>query len=84
MAYDNEMRGVLFKNNKKNTEKHPDYNGTIQINGVEYWLAAWIRTPKPGGQKFMALRVNPKDEQQQAPASSAPVDPAYVEDDIPF
>ena len=34
--------GVLFKNDKKETEKHPDYKGNIMVDGNEYWLSAWI------------------------------------------
>ncbi len=26
----------LFKNDKKLTEKHPDYKGSIKINGVDF------------------------------------------------
>ena len=33
----------LFKNDKKLTEKHPDYKGSIKINGVEHWFDALLR-----------------------------------------
>jgi hypothetical protein len=29
--YDNNNRGVLFKNTDKKTDKHPDYTGTATI-----------------------------------------------------
>ena len=53
--------GVLFKNDKKETEKHPDYKGSILINGTDYWLSAWIKEGKSG--KFMGLAVSPKEAQ---------------------
>jgi hypothetical protein len=73
--------GVLFKNDKKETEKHPDYKGSILINGTDYWLSAWIKEGKSG--KFMGLAVSPKDTQQQAPkpASKRVED---MDDDVPF
>ena len=50
--YDNNNRGVLFKNDKKETDNHPDYKGRIDVNGQEYWLSAWIKDRKDGG-KYM-------------------------------
>jgi hypothetical protein len=71
--------GVLFKNDKKETEKHPDYKGNITINGQDYWLSAWIKDGKGG--KFMGLAVSPKE--QQAPQSARSKATGF-DDDMPF
>jgi hypothetical protein len=71
--------GVLFKNDKKDTEKHPDYKGNIMVDGQEYWLSAWIKEGKMG--KFMGLAVSPRDAQ---PPASKPVASNLKDDDIPF
>jgi hypothetical protein len=61
--YDNTNKGVLFKNKDKQTDNHPDYNGSINIDGVEYWLSSWVNTDK-NGNKYMSLsRGNAKDNQ---------------------
>jgi hypothetical protein len=60
--------GVLFRNDKKETEKHPDYKGNIMVDGNEYWLSAWIKEGKTG--KFMGLAVSPRDA--QPPAGKVP------------
>ena len=52
--------GVLFKNQKKTTEQHPDYTGSITFEGKECWLSAWIKTSK-AGPKYMSLSVMPKE-----------------------
>lgn len=57
--YDNTNTGALFKNDKKTTDKHPDYRGQVNVGGTEFWLSAWIKTGKSG--KFMSLSVQPKE-----------------------
>lgn len=71
--------GVLFKNDKKEQEKHPDYKGSIMVDGTEYWLSAWIKDGKSG--KFMGLAVSPKDAQ---PLASKPMPKNLEDSDIPF
>ena len=73
--------GVLFKNDKKESEKHPDYKGSMIVNGEDYWLSAWIKEGKNG--KFMGLALSPKDD--QPPAKSTPRPSKSIDDDqIPF
>lgn len=69
MAYDNTNTGALFKNERKDTEKFPDYRGTININGVDYDLAGWVKTAKKSGKPFLSLKVS---EPRQRSESSEP------------
>lgn len=86
--FDKTNTGVLFKNERKETDKHPDYNGTINIDGKEYWLSSWIKQGQKG--KFMSLSVKPKEAQSSAPArapAAKPVGGGGFEDmdsDVPF
>ena len=45
MTYDNTNRISLWKNAKKETEKHPDYTGTVNVGGVEYFVDCWKKPP---------------------------------------
>jgi hypothetical protein len=74
--------GVLFKNDKKESEKHPDYKGNITVNGVDYWLSAWIKDGKGG--KFMGLALSPKDAMQEKPKSKSAGFDDFPDSDIPF
>lgn len=86
MNYDNTNRGVLFKSDKEGNEKRPDYTGTINVNGTEFQLSAWIKSSKAGS-KYMSLSVQPKRERVAQPADYAnqnEIAPPPFSDDIPF
>lgn len=80
MEYSNENRGVLFKNDKATTDKHPGYTGKINVGGVDYYLSAWVKEGQRG--KFFSLSVKPVDEKPQAQPAQQAV--AEMDDDIPF
>ena len=83
MAYDNELRGTLGRNTRKDAENHPDYKGKIQILGRKYWLSGWIKDGPTG--KFLSLAATDAEKQYKA---GTPAPPQYtaeeIEDDIPF
>lgn len=91
--YDNRNRGVLFKNDRKTSDKHPDYKGTANMDGRDYYVSAWVRDGKKG--KFMSMSYEAKDAVPeghpdrfrerpnglpQKPTNSGPM----IEDDLPF
>ena len=93
MAYDNTNTGILKINDKGDNDKRPDRKGSIDIEGVKYWLSGWIRDGKAGteleGQKYLSLKAE-KAEKQSAP-SPAPQPAASgnsafddFESDVPF
>lgn len=61
--YDNRNRGVLFKNDRKTSDKHPDYKGTANMDGRDYYVSAWVRDGKKG--KFMSMSYEAKDAQPE-------------------
>lgn len=67
MAYEQrDMSGSLFKNDKKETEKHPNMTGSALIDGVEYWVSAWTKEGNNG--KWMSLAFKAKDAKPKQPA----------------
>ena len=76
MAYDNTNSGLLAKNDKQGNDSRPDYRGSINVDGTEYWLSAWIKTGRDGtklaGQEYMSLSAQPKDAPAAAPSPFAP------------
>jgi len=85
MQYDNSNRGAIFKNDDKQQDNHPDYKGSLNVNGVDLWVSGWLKTSEKTGKKFMSLSVKPKDaapvKQASKPKSSGFDD---MNDDVPF
>jgi hypothetical protein len=61
MAYDNTNRGTIAKNTRKTEDKHPDIAGSINVDGVEYWLNGWAKKNSTDGSSFYSLTVRPKE-----------------------
>lgn len=88
-----ENRGALFKNNKREKDTHPHYNGSINVGGKDYWLSAWMEKSK-AGQTYMSVSVKQKDGEAppfrpgqpatRAPAPAARAPQQMYDDDVPF
>lgn len=62
MAYEpRDNSGTLFKNDRKEEERHPDYQGDCLIDGKAYRMSAWIKR-KEGKPPFMSFSFTPKRE----------------------
>lgn len=58
--YINTDRGVLYRNENKTSENHPDYSGSVNVAGADFWLSGWLKESKKDGKKFFSLSVRPK------------------------
>ena len=77
MAYDNEMRGILFPTKEKRHEKSPDYYGQVQVLGVTYKLSGWRYDDAKG--RRLSLKLEPMDDQGARGGRRGADD-----DDVPF
>jgi hypothetical protein len=84
--YDNNNRGALWKNDRKQSEKHPDLSGSIMIDGKEFWVSGWNRKPgQTDRAPEVSLSVRPKDYKDSQPApSTAPQQAQNIDDEIPW
>jgi hypothetical protein len=88
MAYDNNNSGIMYRNKRREKDTHPEFTGQLTVDGVEYWLSAWVNEGKPGskmeGQKYFKLLFNPKDVQRGTASNPPPALSMDDLDDIPF
>ena len=90
--YDNTNRGSVWGNEDKTPENPTwaDFKGSINIEGVEYWLNAWKRkpdaNPKSPSLSFTVKRKESQSGGQQTQSGTGEVAQPTPEgfDDIPF
>jgi hypothetical protein len=95
--YDNTNRFQIWKNERKAEDRDPDFTGTLNVNGVEYFVDAWKRKPDANERApTLSGKVKIKSKQPAAPPAAQPdltprrpngrPAPSYadLDDDIPF
>ena len=79
--FDNTNRGVLYRNENKTSENHPDYSGSVNVAGTDFWLSGWLKESKKDNKKFFSLSVRPKGDTKPV---NKPVVIADPDEEIPF
>lgn len=63
--YDDKNRGVAFYNDYKGEEKHPDYKGKGNFNGVDFEFGMWVRTTKDG-KEYYSFSFSPPYKKEES------------------
>ena len=80
MAFEHkDNSGSIFRNDRREKDSHPTHTGSAKIDGVEYWISAWVNETG-GGKKYFSLKFRPKDEQSK-PSKQ---DVEWSDEDVPF
>ena len=84
--YDNTNKGAIWKNTDKQKDTQPDFKGSLNVDGVEYFLNAWKRK-EGASEKSPALNfsVMKKESNNEIPfpKSQEKID-NITDKDIPF
>ena len=83
--YDNNNRGSIWKNEDRKSDTHPQFKGSAEVNGVEYWVSGWLRKPDANPKApAMSFSFTAK-EVQSAPKPVQSANSGFDEgEDIPF
>ncbi|MBJ64694.1 MAG: hypothetical protein CMB55_07880 [Euryarchaeota archaeon] len=92
--YDNNLSGALFRNKDKfsndgevvhGKEKHPDYTGNAEVDGIKYNIAGWMQKSQKG-MSYMKLKLSIPQPQGSNMPSSPPISQKEqpLDDEIPF
>lgn len=88
--YDNTNTGTLFVNDKAGNDKRPDFKGSLNVNGVEYWISSWLKSPRAGGPQFQSVKIEQKEKQAPKQGIAQSINPParptsfMADDDINF
>ena len=87
--YDDTNRGAIWPNKKRDKETSPHFTGSLNVEGVEYWVSAWKR--KEGASEnapSLSFAINMKqDKRDFGPRNEQPVQAGQAvdfDDEIPF
>ena len=79
--YDNTNKGILSRNDRRESDSQPEFKGQINIEGTEYWLSGWVKERKDGTGKFFSLGAKIKEGQK---ATAKPAREDFDDEDLPF
>lgn len=48
----------IFKNDKGDNPKRPDWTGKAIVNGEEMRISLWVREPQSGGDKYLSGQIS--------------------------
>jgi hypothetical protein len=86
--YDNNNRGSIWKNEDRKSDTHPQFKGSAEVNGVEYWVSGWLRkadaNPKAPAMSFSFTAKEQQSQQSQAAPKQAPANDFDLDESIPF
>ena len=68
MDYASINRGQIWPNERKGKDTHPDFKGSLNVKGEEFWISAWKQnggadSEAPG----LLFSVQPKSETAKEP-----------------
>lgn len=84
MAFEQkDLTGSLFRNDRKEKDTHPDFNGSCRIGGHDYWMNAWLKIDK-NDKKYFSFAFKLKDGSSARPEPAKQSFTRDLDDEVPF
>jgi len=69
MNYGYTNQGQIWPNHQKEKEAQPDFKGSLNVKGEEFWISAWKQKGSANPKSMtLSFSVQPKNEQLRGPA----------------
>lgn len=83
--YDNTNRGAVWKNGKmRDGKRDPHFTGTINVDGVDYFISVWNNDKQGENQPLMTMSVRKDDRNENPSYQSGNTAPVDVNSEIPW
>jgi len=80
--YDNTNRGSIWKNDRRETDRHPHFTGVANVDGKEFYVSAWKRGEEANPKApALTFSFKPKDGVVE---STSDFKVAEEDEDIPW
>lgn len=60
--------GILSRVKDRKSDKHPEFSGSAEIDGVDYWMSAYVNEGEKG--KYFKITFKPKEQQGNSGGTS--------------
>lgn len=91
MNYDNTNSGMLMRNENRENDRQPEFRGSLDVEGTQYWISAWVNTGKEGskieGKKYFSIKLTAKDAPKELKSQTNKARVGFerdLDDEIPF
>jgi len=69
MNYGYTNQGQIWPNDQKEKETQPDFKGSLNVKGEEFWISAWKQKGSANPKSMtLSFSVQPKNKQLREPA----------------
>ena len=83
----NANSGALFPVEERASDKHPNLNGKVDVDGKEWFVVGWTNTYEDtdgNTKKYISLKFNEPKPKEETAKVVAKVNSPFSNDDIPF
>lgn len=80
--YDNNNRGVMFVNDRKQEDWQPDRTGSATVDGIDYFVDGWMG--EKNGKPYLQVRFKKKDKQGSSQTTQSQTSNTNATSEAPF
>ena len=83
----NDNSGALFPVEERASDKHPNLNGKVDVDGKKWFVVGWTNTYEDtdgNTKKYISLKFNEPKPKEETKKVVGKIDSPFSNDDLPF